>query len=136
VSVSTSIMRTMLDRGWVRVVGHRDVPGRPAMYATTREFLDYFGLKSLDQLPTLAEIRDLDSVNVELEFGPLEETEAAPLVEDSGAEETEQLARPFLAAYPGLSGVEQSDPDPGPDDEEAIDAAENPGPTGESHSRG
>ena len=66
VAVSSHIMRTLLDRGWVRIVGHRDVPGRPAMYATTREFLDYFNLQSLDQLPTLAEIRDLDNLNQEL----------------------------------------------------------------------
>ncbi len=66
VSVSTHIVRTLLEREWVRVVGHRDVPGKPALYATTREFLDYFGLRSLDDLPTLAEIRDLDTINEEL----------------------------------------------------------------------
>ena len=59
VSVSSSIMKTLVEREWVRVIGYRDVPGRPAMYATTRHFLDYFNLKSLDQLPTLNEIRDL-----------------------------------------------------------------------------
>ncbi len=66
VSVSTHIMRTLLEREWVRVVGQRDVPGKPSLYGTTREFLDYFGLKSLDELPTLAEIRDLDIINEEL----------------------------------------------------------------------
>jgi segregation and condensation protein B len=59
VSVSPNIMRTMLERGWIRVVGQREVPGRPSMYGTTRAFLDYFNLKSLDQLPPLAEIRAL-----------------------------------------------------------------------------
>jgi len=59
VSVSQNIMRTMLERGWIRVVGQREVPGRPSMYGTTRAFLDYFNLKSLDQLPPLAEIRAL-----------------------------------------------------------------------------
>lgn len=68
VSVSTSIIRTLQERDWIRVVGHRDVPGRPAMYGTTRVFLDYFGLKSLDELPTLAELRDIDSINVELDL--------------------------------------------------------------------
>jgi segregation and condensation protein B len=68
VSVSSSIMRTLMERGWVRIVGHRDVPGRPGIYATTREFLDYFGLKSLDQLPPLAEVRDLESIGVELDL--------------------------------------------------------------------
>lgn len=66
VAVSTQIMKTLLERNWVKVVGHRDVPGRPSMYATTRDFLDYFNLKSLEQLPTLAEIRDLDTLNQEL----------------------------------------------------------------------
>lgn len=59
VSVSSSIMKTLVEREWVRVVGYRDVPGRPAMYATTRHFLDYFNLKTLDELPTLNEIREL-----------------------------------------------------------------------------
>lgn len=66
VSVSSTIVRTLLDREWVRVVGHRDVPGRPAMFATTRQFLDYFNLKSLQDLPPLSEIRDLDKLNPEL----------------------------------------------------------------------
>ena len=68
VAVSTNIIKTLHEREWIRVVGHRDVPGRPAMYATTRHFLDYFNLKSLDQLPALAEIRDLDTLNAELGF--------------------------------------------------------------------
>lgn len=59
VSVSSSIMKTLVEREWVRVVGYRDVPGRPAMYATTRHFLDYFNLKTLEELPTLNEIREL-----------------------------------------------------------------------------
>lgn len=66
VSVSSTIIRTLLDREWIRVVGHRDVPGRPAMFATTRQFLDYFNLKSLQELPPLSEIRDLDKLNPEL----------------------------------------------------------------------
>ncbi|HUO83339.1 MAG TPA: SMC-Scp complex subunit ScpB [Gammaproteobacteria bacterium] len=69
VSVSTQIMRTLEERNWVRIVGYRDVPGRPALYATTHEFLDYFGLRRLEDLPTLAEIRDLDDPNVTLDLG-------------------------------------------------------------------
>jgi segregation and condensation protein B len=69
VSISTSIMKTLQDREWIRIVGHRDVPGRPAMYGTTRQFLDYFGIKSLDELPTLAELRDIDAITPELPFG-------------------------------------------------------------------
>ena len=59
VGVSSNIIRTLLDREWIRVVGHRDVPGRPAMFATTKQFLDYFNLKSLQDLPPLSEIKDL-----------------------------------------------------------------------------
>lgn len=70
VSVSSNIIKTLLDRDWVKVVGHRDVPGRPAMYATTKSFLDYFNLKSLNELPALAAIRDLDTLNQELGFPP------------------------------------------------------------------
>lgn len=69
VAVSSNIIKTLIERDWIKVVGHKDVPGRPAMYATTKVFLDYFGLKGLDNLPPLAEIRDLDKVNQEL---PLE----------------------------------------------------------------
>ncbi len=68
VSVSSSIIKTLIDREWVRVVGKRDVPGRPSLYATTREFLNYFSLQGLGDLPTLQEIRDLDSINRELEL--------------------------------------------------------------------
>jgi len=62
VTVSTSIMKTLLERDWVHVVGHRDVPGHPAMYGTTKQFLDYFSLKSLSDLPALSELRDLNTV--------------------------------------------------------------------------
>ena len=68
VSISTSIMKTLQDREWIRIVGYRDVPGRPGMYGTTRQFLDYFGVKSLDELPTLAELRDIDSLTPQLPF--------------------------------------------------------------------
>jgi len=70
VAVSSNIVKMLQEREWVRVVGHRDVPGRPAMYATTRQFLDYFNLKSLEDLPPLAEIKDLDNLSGNL---PLEE---------------------------------------------------------------
>ena len=69
VTVSTHIMRTLQDRGWIRIVGHRDVPGHPEMFGTTKEFLDYFSLKSLDELPTLSQLRDIESINAELDLG-------------------------------------------------------------------
>lgn len=67
VSVSSSTLRTLLDRGWVKALGQRDVPGRPTLYGTTRVFLDYFNLKSLGDLPPLAELRDLEAVGAALE---------------------------------------------------------------------
>ena len=68
VSVSSDMIRVLDERGWIRVVGHRDVPGKPELLATTKEFLDYFNLKSLDQLPSLAEIKDFTDVDPALEL--------------------------------------------------------------------
>ena len=68
VGVSSNIVRTLLDREWIRVVGHRDVPGRPAMFATTKQFLDYFNLKSLQDLPPLSEIKDLAVADPEFDL--------------------------------------------------------------------
>ena len=81
VTVSSQTIKTLQERDWIRVLGHRDVPGRPALYGTTREFLDYFNLKKLDDLPPLAELRDIDKINVELDLrfpGELEQTEDTP----------------------------------------------------------
>lgn len=69
VAVSSHIIKTLTEREWIKVVGHRDVPGRPSLYATTRQFLDYFNLKSLEELPSLGEIRDLSDINKELDLG-------------------------------------------------------------------
>ncbi|MFC1690057.1 SMC-Scp complex subunit ScpB [Pseudomonadota bacterium] len=68
VSVRTNIIRTLQEREWIRVVGHRDVPGKPALFGTTKAFLDYFNLSSLDDLPSLAEIKDMESIEPELEL--------------------------------------------------------------------
>jgi len=70
VSVRSNIIRTLQEREWIRVVGHRDVPGKPALFGTTRAFLDYFNLSTLDELPTLAEIRDMETLEPELDFDP------------------------------------------------------------------
>ncbi len=92
VSISPSIFKTLQeDREWIRVVGHREVPGRPALYATTKAFLDYFGLKALDQLPALPEIMNLDVVESQLQAAQTEEQvlyEENPTYEDFEADET------------------------------------------------
>ena len=71
VVVSSNIIKTMEEREWIRVVGYRDVPGKPALFGTTRSFLDYFNLKSLDQLPPLSEIRDMEDPQLRFEQDPL-----------------------------------------------------------------
>jgi segregation and condensation protein B len=75
VAVSSNIVRSLLEREWVRIVGHRDVPGRPAMLGTTKQFLDYFGLKKLDDLPPLANLSDWESLRVQLNLPVVEATD-------------------------------------------------------------
>lgn len=87
VGVSSNIIRTLLDREWIRVVGHRDVPGRPAMFATTKQFLDYFNLKSLQELPALADIKDLAEKSAELDLeGDASDSRVLDLPEDASDE--------------------------------------------------
>jgi segregation and condensation protein B len=78
VTVTPHIIRTLTERGWIRVVGHREVPGHPELLGTTRDFLDYFGLRSLDELPSLAALRDMDDVGIQLEFDEPVTVQAAP----------------------------------------------------------
>ena len=105
VSVSTNIIRSLLEREWIRVLGHRDVPGRPAMFGTTKLFLDYFGLKKLEDLPPLADISDFESLRVQLNLPAVDEDEE----ESPGGE---------LVALPGISAEEEST-----DDREDVDAS-------------
>lgn len=100
VAVSSHIMKSLLERDWVRIVGHRDVPGRPAMFATTRAFLDYFNLKNLDELPPLADIRELGKINEELE---LEDTDAKQ------PPESDELTRPTPESLAEVSEPEGDD---------------------------
>jgi len=115
VAVSSNIIKTLHEREWIRVVGHRDVPGRPAMYATTRQFLDYFNLKSLDQLPALAEIRDLETLNAELGFSeplnPDSTDVAAEQAEDADGDGDGDDSSPGLTVVGGTehTPVEHSD---------------------------
>jgi len=122
VAVSTNIIKTLHEREWIRVVGHRDVPGRPAMYATTRAFLDYFNLRNLDQLPALAEIRDLDTLTAELGFEPLpvesaneEQVVAETSAEAASEEEVIAEASDPDVEEPVAAAGEESDPSQGDD---------------------
>ena len=84
VSVTPNIIRSLAERDWIRIVGHRDVPGRPEMFGTTRSFLDYFGLKKLDDLPPLADLSDWESLRVQLNLPEVEQdlSEQEPAVPD------------------------------------------------------
>jgi segregation and condensation protein B len=124
VAVSTQIVKTLTEREWVRVVGHRDVPGRPALYATTRRFLDYFGLKSLNDLPPLAELRDPAYFGEQLDA----ETEAAlrAAAEAAGVQAAVPVADPANdadadsagAASPPRSARADEPPPERPDDDD------------------
>lgn len=93
VAVSSNIIRTLLDREWIRVVGQRDVPGRPSMFATTKQFLDYFNLESLQQLPPLSDIKDLESAAKELGFeAELAAARVLELPEESEEEASRELS--------------------------------------------
>ena len=121
VSVSSHIVKSLLERNWVRVVGHRDVPGRPAMFATTKQFLDYFDLKSLEDLPSLSEIRDLDKINEELALSDVPPANARPGDMDEAPEgedghgmlegEREQRLPGDQEAFPGLEQEPEIDDD-------------------------
>jgi segregation and condensation protein B len=114
VAVNPNIIRTVIERSWVRVVGHRDVPGHPELLGTTREFLDYFGLKSLDELPPLAQIRAL--VDINLQLGLSEEPASV------GEEPAAAAATPEVSAG---GADEASDGDDGGDEDE-LSAQGNP----------
>ncbi|WP_308366831.1 MULTISPECIES: SMC-Scp complex subunit ScpB [unclassified Microbulbifer] len=113
VAVSSHIVRSLSERGWIKVVGQRDVPGKPSLYATTREFLDYFNLSTLDDLPTLAEIRDIDSLNQALDLGQLDSGEPQQGA-DSDADSAEPAAesREAEAAEPAESGEDTGEDAP------------------------
>jgi segregation and condensation protein B len=78
VAVNPNIVKTLLERNWVRVVGQRDVPGRPELLGTTREFLDYFGLRSLEELPPLAELKAMSELNVQLDLASVAQVDSEP----------------------------------------------------------
>ena len=81
VSVSSSIMRTLSDRNWIKIIGYRDVPGKPAMFSTTSEFLNYFGLERLDELPDLPDIKEPQNLDLELDDQSSNENKENPITE-------------------------------------------------------
>lgn len=144
VGVSSNIIRTLLDREWIRVVGHRDVPGRPAMFATTKQFLDYFNLKSLQELPALADIKDLAEKSEELDLEDgladarvldlpedasdesafvAQQSEAERLAEEAALELSKKPLDEILAGGLGISEDEiEADEEDQQEDAEEIDS--------------
>ena len=108
VAVSTNIVKTLEEREWIRVVGYRDVPGKPELFGTTKSFLDYFVLKSLDELPPLAEIRDVEEFDAQLTLGPAAPADSAEDDTDADAEEQPQTRDTATDADPS---AENDDPD-------------------------
>ena len=145
VSVSSSIMKTLVEREWVRIVGHREAPGRPALYGTTRNFLDTFNLKSLESLPPLARLKDLDEplpdlfseVAVEPGAGTgaeMRETATADEEEAAGAVSVPDPER-GIAVEPNAGIGEEMRETTAADDDEAAGAAPMPDPERRPDSR-
>jgi len=111
VSVTSNIIRQLPERDWVRVVGHRDVPGRPAMFGTTKGFLDYFGLKKLDDLPPLADLSDWESLRVQLNL---------PDVEDPSEGGEDQIAEAAAQDLPVLYPEGEETVEPSAENEEKL----------------
>ncbi|GBE09878.1 hypothetical protein BMS3Bbin12_01369 [bacterium BMS3Bbin12] len=123
VGVSSSITKTLQEREWIRIVGHREVPGRPAMYGTTRRFLDDFNLKGLDELPTLAELRDLLQINAELPLGDAPDPggDAAAVRGESPEDESPEDESPEDESPEDESPEDESPEDESPEDESPED---------------
>ena len=133
VAVNPNIIKTLLERNWIRVVGHRDVPGKPELLGTTREFLDYFGLKKLDDLPTLAQLKELEDLRVQLALPgaepvaePMIEPVAAPQnpVEGQSAAQDGERAAPASAVSDAADDADDADADTDSDTDSDSDAGD------------
>ena len=125
VAVSSNIIQALEEREWIRVIGHRDVPGKPALFGTTKTFLDYFGLKRLDELPPLSELKDIGELEPQLPLDR-EGQPAAPLTAGAALDD-ESAASADAANDDGASeGVNEADLDPAPEVEDAADQPEPP----------
>src|SRR3984893_10565163 len=125
VAVNPNIIKTLLERSWIRVVGHRDVPGKPELLGTTREFLDYFSLKRLDDLPTLAQLKELEDLRVQLSLPGADPQVAVP---------TDAQAESAVASDDAAAGAasESDSLAAGVDDDEEQDSSSAQDSEGES----
>jgi len=123
VAVSSNIIQALEEREWIRVVGHRDVPGRPALYGTTKQFLDYFGLKRLDELPPLSELKDIGELEPELPLDPDQAPAAAGL---GGGQDAGPAAGEDSPAASGQAAADTTTPPSGATGNDAGDATPTP----------
>lgn len=121
VSISSSIVKTLQEREWIRVVGHRDVPGKPELLATSKKFLDYFNLKKLSDLPSLAEIKDFDKLNPDLFEGLEEELKEK---EDEVQKDEEQENGEAEKFQEGLQVVVDNVDEPEPTSDESMNVVD------------
>jgi len=125
VVVSTNIVRTLLERNWIRVVGHRDVPGKPAMFGTTKDFLDYFGLKKLEELPTLAELKDgLPELSPQADFLEPPPEEGAVAVEAVLAEGDGDAVASVTVLAATVGPIDEPEEDAAADDDSELAGAD------------
>jgi segregation and condensation protein B len=112
VAVNPNIIKTLLERSWIRVVGHRDVPGKPELLGTTREFLDYFSLKKLDDLPTLSQLKELEDLRVQLTLPGADRQVAVEVESDANADPvaaSEEEEETDAAGSPDVDGVQDAE---------------------------
>jgi segregation and condensation protein B len=127
VAVNPNIIKTLLERTWIRVVGHRDVPGKPELLGTTRDFLDYFSLQKLDDLPTLAQLKELEELRVQLSLpgadavAPTPSTDGEPTDEDPTRRSEVAESSDLHAASSAPQDLDESDDD---DEQGAEDSAQ------------
>jgi segregation and condensation protein B len=128
VAVNPAIVKTLLERNWVRVVGQRDVPGHPELLGTTREFLDYFGLRSLDELPPLAELKAMGEINLQLELAGSSAAAAVEPTAESVTPAAATAASPPEGSPRGAPlGLDEAAEDDAAEDESERSEAQNPG---------
>lgn len=131
VSVSSNITRQLLERDWVRVVGHRDVPGRPSMFGTTKGFLDYFGLKKLDDLPPLADLSDWESLRVQLNLPEVEGQDGSDEIASFDAPDAESSPNDVPVVHPqGEEAADEKVISEDSSDDEELAVSEWPSPVG------
>ncbi|HEY3659100.1 MAG TPA: SMC-Scp complex subunit ScpB [Steroidobacteraceae bacterium] len=123
VAVNPNIIKTLLERSWIRVVGHRDVPGKPELLGTTRDFLDYFSLRKLDDLPTLAQLKELEDLRVQLSLPGAEPVAAIADPESSAVHVSEADAAGETESSAARGADESSDASECGDDDEELEAS-------------